>query len=176
MADDVQGFFKLLLTNPKTVSLTVAIGLLSPYVAPDLIELDQPYRALSGMLGVAFLGFFLLLSIRNVADSVGASRKEKQRLREKIRRLSGDELNVLAAFVHHGQAVLVLPSNPPAVHHLWMKDILLSMQTGRGVQNFELADWAREIIEDDIELLRGTTGDFWLQVDKQTREDLENER
>gem|GEM_PF-3982683 len=57
-----------------------------------------------------------------------------------------------------------------------MKDILLSMQTGRGVQNFELADWAREIIEDDIELLRGTTGDFWLQVDKQTREDLENER
>lgn len=176
MVDDVQGFFKLLLTNPKTVSLTVSIGLLSPYFAPHLIELDQPYRALSGMLGVAFLGFFLLLSIRNAADLVGASRKEKQRRREKIRQLSGDELNVLAAFVHHGRSVLVLPSNPPAVHHLWMKDILLSMQTGRGIQNFELSDWAREIIEADIGLLRGTTGDCWVQADKEAREHLDSER
>ncbi|MFY2090298.1 super-infection exclusion protein B [Achromobacter xylosoxidans] len=172
MSDDVQGFFKLLFTSPKTVSLAVAAGLFSPYLVPEIIQLAQPYKAFAGMAGIAFLTVFLLFAGTTLFGIFKGHRGKRRAARAAIEGLSGDELMVVAAFVNHDRQVLVLPVSQPAVHKLWLKNVLISLETNHALQNFELTSWVRTLVMSDPELLRGADGDAWVKVDEESRDRL----
>lgn len=174
MSEDVQGFFKMLATSPKTVSLAAGVACAAPYFMRDTISLPDSY---SGILLIASVFFLTLFAIQVVIVGFGWLRDAihyRRRLKDRFEGLAFEELDLLAAFTVQQQHALYFPSDAPVLHRLFMRDMLTTIRSGGPLQSIELQDWARAVLDANPSLLKGADGVHLLEVSNKNIARYEN--
>jgi|GEM_PF-5617562 len=167
MAEDVQGFFRMLATSPKTVSLAAGIACAAPYVLREQIDFPAPYLGLFTVASVFFLMLYLVLTLIAGVGFLAGVRQSRRRLTDLFASFTFEELDTIAAFVVQKQHSLYIPGDAPLVRRLLIYDVVTTLHTQADLQRFELADWARALVERRPSLLKGADGTVVARMSKE---------
>ncbi|UAN04786.1 super-infection exclusion protein B [Achromobacter mucicolens] len=164
MADEVQGFFRMLATSPKTVSLSAGIACATPFVLREQVEFPAQYLGFFSVASVFFLTLFAVLVVKGACAHVTTKRQLRLKLRSRFDALTYEELEIVAAFVVQAQHSLFFPGTAPFMKRLSIYDIVTTLPLHGPLQRFELAGWARDLVENDRTLLKGAEGNSALEA------------
>lgn len=160
----MQGFFKMLATSPKTVSLAAGVACMTPYLLREKSGLPATYTGFFSVAAIFFLTLFAVLVVRACTDGLRESGRAKKARKARFEGLALEELEVLAAFVIQQVDSLFYPSDLVVISRLWRREMLVCLHTPDLIQRFEIADWARKELELDPSLLKGTDGAHAVSV------------
>lgn len=98
----------------------------------------------------------------------------KRGLKDRFKELAIEELDLLAAFTIQRQRALCLPRDAPALHRLFMRNMLITIRSRGPLQSIELQDWARAMLVENPSLLKGADGVHPLKISNQNIDRYEN--
>lgn len=176
MAEEVQGFFRMLATSPKTVSLSAGVACAAPYVLRERIDFPAPYLGFFTVASVFFLMLFLVLSAIALARICVEGRRSERKLMDRFVTFTFEELDTVAAFVVQKQHSLYFPGDAPLVRRLLIYDVLTTLHTQAPLQRFELADWARDLVKRRPSLLKGAQGHIACQMSRRNVDEAVKEQ